>query len=34
MNIRIIGLGKMGINLAYNLLDHGYEVSGFDQNSE
>lgn len=34
LDIRIIGLGKMGLNLAYNLLDHGYEVSGYDQNSE
>ncbi|GMA70960.1 phosphogluconate dehydrogenase (NAD(+)-dependent, decarboxylating) [Tetragenococcus osmophilus] len=33
LDIRIIGLGKMGLNLAYNLLDHGYKVSGFDQNS-
>lgn len=34
LDIRIIGLGKMGLNLAYNLLDHGFEVSGYDQNSE
>ncbi|MDN6853042.1 MAG: decarboxylating 6-phosphogluconate dehydrogenase [Tetragenococcus koreensis] len=34
MDIRIIGLGKMGLNLAYNLLEHGYDVSGFDYNSE
>lgn len=33
MDIRIIGLGKMGLNLAYNLLEHGYNVSGYDQNS-
>jgi len=34
LDIRIIGLGKMGLNLAYNLLEHGYNVSGFDRNSE
>ena len=26
----MIGLGTMGRNLAYNLCDHGYSVSGFD----
>ena len=26
----VIGLGTMGRNLAYNLCDHGYSVSGFD----
>lgn len=30
MKIRLIGLGKMGSNFAYNLKDRGYEVIGFD----
>ena len=30
MNIGLIGLGKMGLNLALNLLDHGFDVFGFD----
>ncbi|TRZ35724.1 decarboxylating 6-phosphogluconate dehydrogenase [Niallia circulans] len=32
MNIGIIGLGKMGFNLAENLLDHNYSVTAFDVN--
>lgn len=32
MNIGIIGLGKMGYNLAMNLLDHKYSVTAFDIN--
>lgn len=31
-NIGIIGLGKMGYNLALNLLDHNYSVTAFDVN--
>jgi 6-phosphogluconate dehydrogenase len=31
MNIGLIGLGKMGLNLALNLIDHGYGVVGFDK---
>nr|WP_077298209.1 decarboxylating 6-phosphogluconate dehydrogenase [Virgibacillus pantothenticus] len=34
MNIGIIGLGKMGYNLALNLLDHQHNVVGFDKNEE
>lgn len=30
MKIHLIGLGKMGANLALNLKDHGHEVLGFD----
>ena len=30
----IVGLGKMGLNLALNLQDHNFEVSGFDLNVE
>ncbi|MDL0434529.1 MULTISPECIES: phosphogluconate dehydrogenase (NAD(+)-dependent, decarboxylating) [unclassified Niallia] len=32
MNIGLIGLGKMGFNLAENLLDHNYSVTAFDLN--
>ena len=31
MKLAIIGLGKMGANIALNLIDHGYEVVGFDK---
>lgn len=34
MKIKMIGLGKMGYNLALNLIDHGHEVVGFDVNEE
>ena len=30
MEIGIIGLGKMGLNLALNLTDHGHKVIGYD----
>ncbi|WP_162163959.1 phosphogluconate dehydrogenase (NAD(+)-dependent, decarboxylating) [Acholeplasma hippikon] len=30
MKIHLIGLGKMGANLALNMKDHGHEVLGFD----
>ena len=30
MKIGLIGLGKMGSNLALNLRDHGEQVIGFD----
>lgn len=33
MKVGIIGLGKMGLNLGQNLIDHGHEVAGFDLNS-
>lgn len=32
LKIALIGLGKMGSNLALNLKDHGYEVIGYDVN--
>jgi len=30
MKIRLIGLGKMGYNMALNLRDHQHEVLGYD----
>ena len=30
MRIAVIGLGKMGLNIAYNLKNHSYDVVGFD----
>ncbi|MBN2268446.1 MAG: decarboxylating 6-phosphogluconate dehydrogenase [Acholeplasmataceae bacterium] len=30
MNVRMIGLGKMGFNMALNMRDHGHEVVGYD----
>ncbi|HSJ36991.1 MAG TPA: decarboxylating 6-phosphogluconate dehydrogenase [Planococcus sp. (in: firmicutes)] len=30
MEIGLIGLGKMGLNLALNLADHGHKVVGYD----
>ncbi|AQQ52921.1 phosphogluconate dehydrogenase (NAD(+)-dependent, decarboxylating) [Planococcus lenghuensis] len=33
MQIGMIGLGKMGKNLALNLADHGHEVIGYDSNA-
>lgn len=32
MQIGIIGLGKMGLNLTYNVMDHGHEAVVFDVN--
>ena len=29
----MIGLGTMGRNLVYNMIDHGYSVIGFDKNN-
>ncbi|MGG3466281.1 phosphogluconate dehydrogenase (NAD(+)-dependent, decarboxylating) [Neobacillus pocheonensis] len=34
MQVGLIGLGKMGLNLGQNLLDHNYEVVAFDLNSD
>lgn len=34
MKIGLIGLGKMGFNLAQNLLDHHHEVAAFDLNAD
>lgn len=33
MKVGIIGLGKMGLNLALNLIDHNHEVTGHDSQS-
>lgn len=33
MKLGIIGLGKMGLNLALNLIDHNHEVIGHDDKS-
>ena len=30
MKIGVVGLGKMGANIALNLLDQGVEVVGYD----
>ncbi|KKK38193.1 6-phosphogluconate dehydrogenase [Mesobacillus campisalis] len=32
MKIGLIGLGKMGLNLGKNLIDHKYQVAAFDPN--
>lgn len=32
MQVGLIGLGKMGLNLGENLIDHNYEVAAFDLN--
>ncbi len=34
MKIKLIGLGKMGLNIALNLKDHHHEVIGYDLNEE
>ncbi|WP_034551753.1 phosphogluconate dehydrogenase (NAD(+)-dependent, decarboxylating) [Carnobacterium funditum] len=34
MEVGIIGLGKMGSNLAFNLKDHKYDVKGMDMSEE
>ncbi len=34
MKIKLLGLGKMGSNLALNLKDHGYDVFGYDANEK
>ncbi|GKW46061.1 MULTISPECIES: phosphogluconate dehydrogenase (NAD(+)-dependent, decarboxylating) [unclassified Planococcus (in: firmicutes)] len=33
MQIGVIGLGKMGLNLALNLVDHGHKVIGYDSHA-
>jgi len=33
MEIGIIGLGKMGLNLALNLIDHNHKVVGYDSHA-
>ncbi len=32
MHIGLIGLGKMGMNMGRNLMDHGYRITAFDVN--
>jgi len=34
MKIGLIGLGKMGINLAHNMINHGHEIIGHDLNKQ
>ena len=34
MNIALVGLGKMGYNLALNMLDKGYKINAFDISDE
>lgn len=34
MKIGLIGLGKMGLNLGQNMLDHGHEVVAYDKNKD
>ena len=31
MKVGLIGLGKMGFNLALNMIDHDIEVFGYDK---
>ena len=33
MQVGLIGLGKMGLNLGKNLIDHKHEVAAFDLNA-
>ena len=33
MQVGLIGLGKMGLNLGKNLMDHKHEVVAFDLNT-
>lgn len=34
MKVGLIGLGKMGLNISKNLIDHGHEVVAFDINEQ
>ena len=34
MKLGLVGLGKMGLNLGRNLIDHKHEVVAFDLNAE
>ena len=34
MKLKMVGLGKMGFNLALNMKEHGVEVEGFDVSQE
>ncbi|MCZ8522648.1 MULTISPECIES: phosphogluconate dehydrogenase (NAD(+)-dependent, decarboxylating) [Paenibacillus] len=33
MKLGLVGLGKMGLQLSYNLLEHGHEVTAYDVNA-
>lgn len=34
MNIGLVGLGKMGLNLALNMIDHRHQVTAYDVNAD
>lgn len=34
MKVGLVGLGKMGLNLAMNMLEHGHQVAAYDVNAE
>jgi len=34
MKLGMIGLGRMGLNMTYNLLEHGHNVVGYDHNQK
>lgn len=34
MKLKMVGLGKMGLNLTLNMKEHGVDVEGFDVNEE
>lgn len=34
MKVGLVGLGKMGLNIGKNLIDHQYEVAAFDLNEQ
>ncbi len=34
MKVKLIGLGKMGANIALNLKDHNYDITGYDLNED
>ena len=34
MQVGLIGLGKMGLNLGKNLIDHNHQVVAYDLNPE
>ena len=34
MKLKMVGLGKMGLNLVLNMKEHGVDVEGFDVNEE
>ncbi|MEI7027755.1 phosphogluconate dehydrogenase (NAD(+)-dependent, decarboxylating) [Paenibacillus sp. y28] len=34
MKVGLVGLGKMGLNLAMNMMEHGHQVAAYDVNAE